>query len=86
MYCIVLMVTVEYVSVVLLCLEIEDKARFMYLAQQRGMTTGDYVYLTFKLLPDIAQDFAPWVYTPEVQPEDMETVKEAYYTYKQART
>lgn len=71
------------ISVVVTCLEKEDRARFMYLAHQAGMTTPDYVYLTFNLLPDFRADLKPWLNTPDVSLQEKEAARSAYLVTKQ---
>ena len=74
---------VDVFSVVLICLGIEDKTRFLYLASKKGMTTKDYVYIYYALIPDQRYDFKPWDATPDIMPSEIPELKDAYYSYQQ---
>ncbi len=73
-------------SVVLICLGIEDKTRFLYLAHEMGMTSREYVYIYYALLPDFRYDFKPWESTPDIPPTEIAALKEAYLSYQQVCT
>ena len=57
-----------------------NRKRFLYRAHEQNMTTSDYVYLYYWLLPDdeVARPWASDDYTPE---EDH--MKAAFYALKQ---
>jgi len=58
--------------------------RFLFRAQDRNMTNGDYVYFTFSSLYSATPTERPWV-DYNMDDEDAERRRKLFYAVKQVR-
>jgi len=56
--------------------------RFLFLAQDRDMTNGDYAFLTFSSLYNAESTEKPWALY-DVENDDLERRLKAFYSLKQ---
>ena len=58
--------------------------RFLFRAQDRGMTNGDYAFFTFSSLYRSSATERPWTWF-DMENEDVEQRLKAFYSLKQVR-
>ena len=71
-------------TVIIYCSDIGDRLRVMYRAQEKGMTSSEYVYIFYDMLPNVrGNTSAPWDTGEDISPERLKRNKEAFYCHKQ---
>lgn len=71
-----------FFAVVVLCGGEADRRNFLYAAHKKGMTTSDYVYIYYALLPG-DDEIIPWVHGENVTEEEINFRKAAHKSLKQ---